>query len=408
MLTAKRVERTKKPGRYGCGIVKGLYLQISNGRAKSWVLRYERLGKEHMMGLGSVSDFNLKEVRERARQARQLLADGIDPLANKLAAKQAAKIAEQRQVTFIQAAERYFNANEKRWRNKTHRDAFLGTLKAHAGPILNMDVATIGVSDVLRCLEPGWAEKAVTLDRTRARIKQVLDWATVRDHRPAGVNPAQWTGLLDQVLPPPRQVAPIIHHNAMPYANVPAFMVKLRQEQTVAARALELLILCASRTGEVIGATWDEIDLANKTWTIPAQRMKGGREHRVPLSEAAIALLRALPTEEGNRHVFVGRRGGAGLSDETLRVVMNRLGQEGVTTIHGYRSSFRDWAGETTAFAHDICEAALAHVRGDHSVRAYARGDLFDKRRKLMAAWATYLSKPPTKATGDVVAIRAV
>jgi integrase len=200
--------------------------------------------------------------------------------------------AEQRKLTFAQAAERYFNANEMRWRNKTHRDAFLGTLKAHAGPILNMDVAAIGVSDVLHCLEPGWTGKAVTLDRTRARIKQVLDFCTVRGHRPAGVNPAQWTGLLDQVLPPPRQVAPIVHHSAMPYADVPAFMVKLRQEKTVAARALEFLILTAARTGEVTGAVWSEVDFDTKTWTIPGTRMKGNREHRVPLSEAAIALRR--------------------------------------------------------------------------------------------------------------------
>jgi integrase len=406
MLTAKRVERTKKPGRYRCGLVKGLYLQISDARAKSWVLRYERHGREHMMGLGSVSDFNLKEARERARQARQLLADGVDPLTSKKTAKQAAKLAEQRKLTFREAAQRYFDQHESKWKNVTHREAFLGTLGLHVFPVLgDMDVATIDTADVLRTLEKIWNTKSITADRTRNRIEAVIDWAVVRGHRPPGTNPARWKGHLDQVLPAARKMAPIIHHNAMPYADVPTFMVKLRQEQTVAARALEFLILTAARTGEVIGAMWSEIDFDTKTWTIPGSRMKAGREHRVPLSDHAVAILHGLPREAGNPHVFTGRRASAGLSKETLPVVMDRLGQDGVT-IHGFRSSFRDWAGETTGFAHDICEAALAHVRSDHSVRAYARGDLFGKRAKLMAQWAVYLSKPPAKTGGDVVALR--
>ncbi len=408
MLTAKRVERTTKPGRYGCGLVRGLYLQISDSGAKSWVLRYERHGRERMMGLGSASEFSLKEARDRARAARQLLADGIDPLATKHASQQAAKLAEQRRLTFREAAQRFFDQNESKWRSAKHREQFLGTLKAHAFDVLgDMDVATIDTPDILRAFESLWKTKAISADRTRSRVEQVIDWAIVRGHRPPGTNPAKWKGHLDQVLPAPRKVAPIAHHAAMDYRELPAFMTKLRQDDTVAARALEFLILTAARSGEAVGARWDEIDFASKTWIVPGSRMKGGREHRVPLSDRALAILRDLPRQDGNPHLFVGREPGTVMSKWAPDTCMERLGLRGVVTIHGFRSSFRDWAGETTAFAHDICEAALAHVRGDHSVRAYARGDLFDKRAKLMAAWATYLSKPPTKTTGDVVALRA-
>jgi integrase len=398
MLTAKRVERTRQPGRYRDGLIKGLYLQISDVGAKSFVLRYERHGKERMMGLGSASEFSLKEARERARQARQLLADGVDPLASKHAERQAAKFAEQRKLTFAEAAQRYFDQNESKWRSAKHREQFLGTLKAHVfGALGGMDVALIGTPDILRAFEPLWKTKAITADRTRSRVEQVLDWAIVRGHRPPGTNPAKWKGHLDQVLPAPRKVAPIKHHGAMPYTELPAFMRELRHEDTVAARALEFLILTAARTGEVIGAVWDEIDFDGKTWVIPGNRMKGGREHRVPLSDRAVAILRDLPREDGNQHVFVGRQPGAALSRWAMPWVMEHHGQRGVTTLHGFRSSFRDWAGETTAFAHDICEAALAHVRGDHSVWAYARGDLFTKRAKLMQSWSAYLAAPAPK-----------
>jgi integrase len=409
MLTAKRVERTKKPGRYrDSGGVTGLLLQISDSGAKSWVLRYELNGRERMMGLGPLKAFNLKEARERARSARQLLADGHDPLAAKHAALAAAKSAEQRKLTFREAAQRWFDANEAQWTSQSHRESFLGTLRAHAfGAIGNMDVADIGVADVLRVLEPMWKTTAITGDRVRSRIERVLDWAVVRGHRPHGVNPAKWPGVLDQVLPPPRKVAPIAHHAAMAYAELASFMHELRRdESTVAARALEFLILTAARTREVTGATWTEIDLDGATWTVPAARMKAKREHRVPLSPAALDLLKKLPREKGNPHVFVGSRPGSGLSHMGLPWVMDRMGQKGVCTVHGFRSSFRDWAGETTAFAHDICEAALAHVRGDHSVRAYARGDLFDKRRKLMDAWAKYCAAPPAAKRSNVVTMR--
>jgi integrase len=408
MLTAKSVERTKKPGRYrDSGGIRGLLLQISANGAKSWVLRYERHGHERMMGLGSCSEFTLKEARERARQARQLLADGIDPLARKHADKQAAQLAEQRKLTFREAAQKYFDQNESKWRNAKHREQFLGTLKAHVFDVLgDMDVALIDTPDILRTFEVLWKTRAVTADRTRSRVEQVIDWAVVAGHRPPGTNPAKWRGHLDQVLPAPRKVAPIAHHAAMNYRSLPIFMTKLRQDDSIAARCLELLILCAARSGEAVGATWSEIDFDSRTWVIPGTRMKGGREHRVPLSEAALDLLKNLPREEGNPNLFIGSEPGTAMSKWGPDTCMARLGLRGMVTIHGFRSAFRDWAGETTAFAHDICEAALAHVRGDHSVRAYARGDLFAKRAKLMAAWAAYLSTPLAKSTDRVVPLR--
>jgi integrase len=409
MLTAKCVERTKKPGRYrDSGGIRGLLLQISANGAKSWVLRYERHGKERMMGLGSCSEFTLKEARERARQARQLLADGIDPLARKHADKQAAKLADQRKLTFREAAQRFFDQNESKWRSAKHRDQFLSTLRVHAFDVLgDMDVAAIDTPDILRAFESLWKTKAITADRTRSRVEQVIDWCVVCGHRPPGTNPARWRNHLDQVLPAPRKVAPIQHHGAMPYAQLPQFMADLRRDETVAARALEFLVLTAARSGEVAAAVWSEIDFGGKTWVIPGNRMKTAREHRVPLSEAVLELLKKLSREDGNPHVFIGRQPGAALSQWAMPWVMEHMGQKGVTTVHGFRSSFRDWAGETTAFPHDVCEAALAHVRGGQSVVAYARGDLFNKRRKLMSEWARYCLSPPAKISGDVVSLRA-
>jgi hypothetical protein len=224
MLTAKKVERVTKPGRYRCGLVKGLLLQIAKGGAKSWVLRYELNGREHWMGLGSAAEFSLKQARERALAGRRLLADGVDPLAAKQATKQAAKLADQRRLTFREAAQRFFDQNESKWRSAKHRDQFLGTLRAHAFDVLgDMGVEGIDTRDVLRALEPIWETKSVTADRTRSRIEQVIDWAIVRGHRPAGTNPAKWKGHLDQVLPAPRKVAPVEHHAAMDYRQLPAF-----------------------------------------------------------------------------------------------------------------------------------------------------------------------------------------
>jgi integrase len=269
-----------------------------------------------------------------------------------------------------------------------------------------MDVAAIAVPDVLRALEPLWKTKTITADRVRSRVESVLDWAVVRGHRSPGTNPAKWPGVLDQVLPPPRKVAPIRSFAAMPYADVPAFMRELRGDDTLSARALEFAILTAARSGEVRQAEWSEIDFEQKIWTVPAPHTKTRREHRIPLAPAVIDLLQALPREKDNAFIFVGTSAGSGLSRMAFQHLLARLGCG--DTVHGFRSSFRDWSGEVTSYPHDVCEAALAHVRGDQSVRAYARGDLFDKRRKLMDAWAEYCAtqqRPrPATSSGSAVA----
>jgi integrase len=410
MLTAKRVERTKTPGRYRCGLVRGLYLQISDNGAKSYVLRFERHGRERMMGLGSASEFSLKDVRDRARAARRLLADGLDPLDQKHADRAAAKLTAARKLVFRDAARRYFDQNEKRWRSASHRDEFLRSLEAYAYPVIGgMDVAVIGIADILRILEPIWTSKTTTADRVRARIAAVLDWCVVRGHRPPGTNPAAWKGHLDQVLPPVRKIAPVAPHPAMDYQQVPLFMTELNQFGGVAAKALQLSIITAARAGEVVNATWDEINFDDKTWTVPGSRMKGGREHRVPLSPACIDLLKKLPREAGNPHVFIGARSGAGLSKMAMTDVMTRLGQHGVTTIHGFRSSFSNWAHEQTAHSAHTIEISLAHRVGNETERAYRRTDMVAKRRQLMEQWAKFCLSPPAperKRGGNIVAMR--
>ena len=406
MLTAKRVERTTKPGRYrDRDGVKGLLLQISESGAKSWVLRYMLDGKERMMGLGAVADFNLKEARDRARAARQLLSDGVDPLDAKHRRKAEAKAAAAKALTFRDAAQQYFNQHESKWSSASHRDQFMASLKAYAFPVLGeMDVASIAIADVLRAIEPIWIAKNVTADRVRNRIENVLDWATVRGHR-SGDNPASWKGRLDQVLPILGKTK--THHPALPYAALPAFMAELRARDEVAARALEFTILCAARTGETLGATWNEVDFANATWTVPAGRMKAKREHRVPLSGAALDLLRSLPREDGNPHIFIGPQAGGRLGGMTLQRLLKRMGR-GDITVHGFRSTFSDWAHESTAHSSHTIEIALAHAVGSDVEKAYRRGPMLAKRVRLMADWAKFATSPPvarTKGGAEVVQI---
>ena len=401
-LSAKRVARLKGAGRYHDAMVPGLYVQISESGARSWLLRFELHGRERAMGLGSCSAFSLAEARTRARAARQLLTDGIDPLSAKQAARTAAKLAAQKKLTFAEAAQRFFDQHERKWRSRSHREQFLSSLKAHAYPVLgDMDVAEIATSDVLRAIEPAWTVTAVTADRVRNRIEQVIDWAVVRGHRPPGTNPARWRGHLDQVLPPPRKVAPVEHHESMNYRELPAFLAGL--EQGVASQALRFLILTAARSGEVLGAKWSEVDLDNATWSIPKERMKNGRPHRVPLSAQVLDLLRSLPREDGNDFLFIGPRAGHGLARNAFQRVMKRAGR--AETVHGFRSSFRTWCSEQTNFPREICEQALAHATGSAVEQAYARSDLLIKRAKLMAAWAKHCTTPVQVKGSDVVPI---
>jgi integrase len=394
MLTAKRVEREKRPGRYRDGGVRGLYLQVGPTGGKSWLLRFERDGRERWLGLGPLDIVDLRTARERARAARLLLLDGIDPIDHRKAERAKLAAAKAKLLLFREAAESYFNQHEGKWKNAKHRAQFVSTLKQYAFPVLgDMAVSEIDTAAVLRAIEPIWKEKTETASRVRGRIESVLDWATVRGYR-QGDNPARWKGHLSEVLPTRGQVAKVEHHAALPYRDIPAFMAELRKRESVAARALEFTILAAARTGETIGAQKFEISLADKTWAIPAGRMKGGKEHKIPLSDRAVELLRALPTEDGNDFVFLGPRGGSGLSNMAMMQLLKRMGR-GDITVHGFRSSFRDWASETTNFPNHVVEMALAHVIENKAEAAYRRGELLAKRRQLAEAWSKFCTSPP-------------
>jgi integrase len=398
-LTALRVARLTKPGRYADG--NGLYLQVTSSGGKSWILRYERARRERWLGLGALHTVSLKDARERARKARLQILDGIDPIDAKRAQRAAEALAAAKSITFEEAAKQYFDAHEKKWRNAKHRAQFLSTLKAYAYPkIGKLPVADIDLGLVLKVIEPIWEAKTETASRVRGRIETVLDWATVRGYR-KGENPARWRGHLEHVLPARGRIAKQNHHAALPYAELPAFMSELRKREGVAAKALEFTILTAARTGETIGATWGEINFSDKTWTVPAGRIKGGREHRVPLSDTALKLLKSLPTEKNNEFVFIGPRSG-GLSNMGMASVLSRMERKDIT-VHGFRSTFRDWAAERTNYPNHVVEMALAHTIGSKVEAAYRRGDLFDKRRQLMATWEKFCEKPQSSDPQSVI-----
>jgi integrase len=405
-LTVKHIAKLTEPGRYRDPESRGLYLQVGRSGTKSWLLRYELGGRERFMGLGALSDFTLKEARERARAKRQLLTDGIDPIEQKRAerrareqqAKQASEI-----PTFKAAAETYFRVHGPKWRNQRHAKQFMSTLQAYAFPKFgNLRVDDITTEDVRRALEPIWHRIPSTASRVRGRIENVLSWAIATKYR-EGPNPARWADNLEHLLPALGQIKQNAHHAALPYAEMPAFWAKLAAREGVSARALAFTILTAARTGETLGAKWSEIDLKERTWTIPANRIKGGQQHKVPLTDAAIRLLETLPTETGNDHVFVGQHAGVGLSHVALAAVLRRMGRNDVTT-HGFRSTFSDWAHEQTSYDNHTIEQSLAHKVGNAVERAYRRGDMFEKRRRLMSDWARYCKTPA--AAGEVVPIR--
>ena len=410
-LNAKKLSSLKKPGRYGDG--HGLYLQIMPSGVKSWLLRYERDGRERWLGLGPLHTFSLAEARERARKARQQLLDGIDPVEAKRQAKAERALAAAKTMTFEEAAREYHKQNEPRWKNKKVVAQWLKVMEDYVFPVIGrLAVGDIDTGLVLKVLEREhpkrkkslWLAVPETAGRIRQRIENVLDWATTRGYR-AGENPARWRGHLDNVLPAHGQVVRVEHHPALPYGAVPAFVADLRLREGIAARALELTILTAARTGEVIGAKWDEVDLDNAVWTVPVDRMKGGKQHRVPLSDRAVELLKALPREDDNEHIFIGPSKGAGLSNMAMAAVLKRMGRDGIT-VHGFRSTFRDWAAETTGYDNHIVEMALAHVIGNAVEKAYRRGDLFAKRRRLMDDWAHYCAIGQVATEPNVMPIR--
>jgi len=404
MLTAKKVERVKAPGRYFDG--HGLYLQVRNADNKSWLLRYERDGRERWYGIGPTHTVTLREARERARAARLLLLDGVDPIEHRKAKRAAEAAKKAATITFREAAQRFYEQHESKWRNRRHAAQVLSTLETYAYPVMgNMAVADIDTAAVLRAIEPHWLTKTETMQRVRGRIERVLDWCKVRGFR-QGDNPAAWRGHLAEVLPGRSQVAKVEHHPALPYAEVADFVAKLREREGVAARALEFLILTAARTGEILGMRKEEIDWAARMWRVPAERMKADREHRVALSQCAIDLLRALPTEDGNGFVFIGSRPGRGLSEPALAQVLRRMGRTDIS-VHGFRSTFRDWCAEQTNFPREVAELALAHRVGDKTERAYQRADMLKKRHALAEAWSRYCAAPvAAQEPGKVLQIR--
>jgi integrase len=395
-LTAKQVATLAEPGRYGDG--RGLYLQVTSAGVRSWLLRYERGGRERAMGLGPVDDFTLAEARDRARKARQLLKDGIDPIdarkQERARSASEAALASASTVTFRECAEQYFAFHSRKWKNAKHAAQFLSTLKMYAYPMLGkVPVGAIDKTLVLKAIDQFGTRKP-RLPAVRGRIEAVLDFAKTRGYR-TGENPAAWDGNLIHALPARAAIAKVDHHAALPYPELPTFTAQLDTREGMAARALEFAIMTAARTGEVIGARWSEIDLDAKVWTVRAERMKAKKEHRVPLTTRAIEILKALPRESD--FVFPGGRKGVSISNMAMAQLLKRMARVDIT-VHGFRSTFRDWAAERTNYPNHIVEMALAHVIGDKVEAAYRRGDLFDKRRKLMEAWEAYCTAPQLDA----------
>jgi integrase len=377
-------------GLHFVGGVHGLALQVTSGGAKSWILRVPIGGKRREMGLGPFPEVTLATARNRAREARELVRGGVDPIQRQREAASALRAAVAKALTFDNCADSYISAHEAGWRNVKHAQQWRNTLKTYATPVFgSLLVRDVELSHVLAALEPIWTEKNETASRLRGRIELVLDWATARGLR-EGLNPARWRGHLDKLLAKPSKVNGREHHAALPVGDVGAFMARLREVEGMGARALEFAILTAARSGEVRGAKWTEIDLRAKVWTVPAERMKAGKEHRVPLSDAALALLKALPKVDKPVLLFPSPKRGV-LSDMTLTAVTRRMEVDAVP--HGFRSTFRDWAAERTNYPREAAEMALAHTIGDKVEAAYRRGDLFEKRRAMMSDWAAFLAR---------------
>jgi len=412
-LTALAVTQAKRRGYYGDG--GGLFLQVSATGAKSWVFRFKQAGKLREMGLGPTHTIGLAEARERATGCRRLRLDGIDPIELRRAKRLQVKLDDAKALTFRQCGEAYIKAHNAGWRNPKHAKQWPSTLGTYVYPIFGvLPVQAVDVSFVMKVLEQEvrggpddepaslWTTKPETASRLRGRIEAIIDWATARGYR-QGENPARWRGHLENLLPTKAKVRRVKHHAALAYDETAGFMVELREQEGVAARALEFAILTAARTSEVIGAKWGELDLVERLWTVPGERMKAGKEHRVPLSDAALAILEDVRAIRQSDFVFPGGESGRPISNMAMAMTLRRMGR-GDLTVHGFRSSFRDWAAERTGFPAEVAEMALAHTVSDKVEAAYRRGDLFQKRRQLSAAWAQFCAAAP--AAGQVVPIR--
>jgi len=368
----------------------GLYLQISRFDTKSWVFRFTLAKKTREMGLGPIHTISLSEARGEAGKCRKLVREGLDPIEQRKLARGQMRAEAKKVMTFKECAEKYISAHSAGWKSVKHSQQWTNTLAAYAYPRFgDLPVQAVDTGLVMQVLEPIWPTKTETASRLRGRIEAILDWATVRKYR-EGENPARWKGHLDTLLPGRSKVQKVTNHPALPYAEVALFMTNLRQQDSVSARGLEFLLLTAARTSEVINATWEEIDIDNGLWTVPAERMKSSKEHRVPLSSAAQNVLVEMRKYARNEFVFPGMRNNRPLSNMAFLQLLKRMGRRGLT-VHGFRSTFRDWAAERTNFPSEAAEMALAHAVSNKVEAAYRRGDMFEKRRKMMEDWAAFV-----------------
>lgn len=388
-LSALAVTKAKVPGYYGDGA--GLWLQVSSSGSKSWIFRYTFLKKQREMGLGALHTVSLAEARTKAKDCRLILLNGVDPLEARKATKLAQALEHAKAMTFDQCASAYIQAHRGSWKSEKHAKQWESTIATYASPIIGeLPVAAVDTGLIVKVLSPIWQTKTETATRLRGRMESILDWATTSQYR-SGENPARWKGHLKNLLANPNKLVQVEHHPALPWQNIGAFMSALRTKDSIAARALEFTILTATRSGEVRGATWSEIDFQTGIWTIPSSRMKAGREHRVPLSDAVLALLHKAP--KLGSYIFPGQKHDKPLSDMSLTAVLRRMDFHDIT-VHGFRSTFRDWCSESMAnsFPREVCEHALAHSLPDKVEAAYRRGDLLEKRVNLMQAWADFCS----------------
>jgi len=420
-LKALTVTRTKEAGRYGDG--GGLYLQVTTPTARSWIFRYwigdrdtageplrdksdKVLGRSCEMGLGSTSVVSLEEARDLAAEYRKMRRQGIDPLTAQQVTKAQATVKAAKAKSFAECADDYYKAHRAGWRHPQHAYQWQASIRMFADPVIGpLPVQAIDTALVLKVLQPIWNEKPETANRLRGRLENILDYAKVNGFR-AGDNPARWRGHLDKLLPAPSKVRKLVHFKALPYPELPAFMATLRTHESIAAKALQFTILTSARTGEVLGARWSEMNLAENVWTVPPGRMKTQTQHRKPLTTGALAILEEMQSHHSGDDglVFPGRNHGRLMAASMLRILA-RMQRSGLT-VHGFRSSFRDWAAERTGYPSPVVELQLAHQVGDKVQQAYLRGDALDKRRRLMADWARFCNTPA--AAGTVIPLRAV
>ncbi len=379
-LTDRQV-RSASEGRHADG--NGLYLVVTASGRRNWVLRFQMNGRRRDMGLGAYPAVSLADARNKAIDAQRLIASGVDPIS--------AKAAERPQKTFGEVADDLIASLSAGWKNEKHRNQWPSTLNTYAALLMKRDVATITTEDVLAVLKPIWTSKAETASRLRGRIEAVIDAAIARGYR-TEANPARWKGHLERLLPPRKKLTRG-HHRALPYSELPDFIALLRGQDGISSQALEFTILTAARSGEVLGAKWAEFDLEKRIWTVPAARMKANKEHRVPLSDRAMEILNAMNEVKVSDFVFAGKKADKGLSGMALEMVLRRLNFADRATVHGFRSCFSDWATEQTHYSGEVREMALAHTVGNKVEAAYRRGDLFEKRRDIMADWASFLEK---------------